>query len=389
MDARLLTTQIAPRDRWLGLIAAYACVTAITAALGVSLPLIPLSFERAGYSGLVMGLNAAVGAAALLLVSPFIPKLAARIGAGRLLFIGLGVSAVCLAAFPHTPFWVWFPLRFFLNSCLQVLFVISEIWINTLAPEKSRGRLIGLYGALATAGFAAGPAVAGLFPVGSAMPFLLGAGVILTAIVPCWLARRTTPDVEDTPLKALGAIFFLAPAAVLAALAHALPETALTSLLPVSAVRIGWQQKDALLLITALGLGNVLLQIPIGWLSDRMDRYRVLLACALATGAGGLALPFAAPTPVLLFSVVFLWGGAVIGLYTVGLTLIGQLFKSQGLAAASTLFSMTYAIGSIMGPPAAGPLLDWGGMAALGGFVAAAAGLYAIVLVREMRLKPA
>lgn len=370
-----------PRQRALGLAAAYACVGGTTVALGLSLPLLPLAIEAAGYSRFFNGLNAAIGAAALLITSPLVPPLAARVGTIPLLVGCFVLASLSLAALPFTPIWAWFALRFALNTSLQGLFVVSEIWINTLAPENARGRLVGLYGIVATAGFALGPVVAAQFPIGSAVPFLLGAAAILAGLGPVLLARGVAPAMEHISPAGLLAIAALVPIPILAAAVHALAETAATSFLPVFAVRQGWLPGDALLLITAFGLGNVVLQVPIGWLSDLWDRRLVLALCAAFAALIGALIPLGAGVPVLLAGLAFLWGGFLIGIYTVGMTLIGQIFSGVRLAAASAAFAFAYAAGSILGPGTAGLAMDTAGDGALGWFVAAVCGLYAIAAI--------
>lgn len=367
------------RERVLGLAAAYTCVAGTTVALGLSLPLLPLAIDAAGYSRFFNGLNAATGAAALLVTSPLVPWAAGRVGTIRLLVICFGLASISLAALPFTPIWAWFPLRFSLNAALQGLFVVSEIWINTLAPETARGRLIGLYGIVATAGFAIGPVVAAQFPLGAAAPFLIGALAILVGLIPVWAARRLAPPIEQISAAGMRAVALLALVPVLGAAVHALGETAATSFLPVFAVHEGWLPNDALLLITAFGIGNVVLQIPIGWLSDIWNRTAVLAACAGLSALVGVLIPLAAGDPVLLTGLAFLWGGFLIGIYTVGLTLIGQNFTGTRLAAASAAFAFAYAGGSILGPGAAGLAMDSIGDAGLGWFIAAVCAAYAIL----------
>jgi MFS family permease len=375
-----------PQERRLGLIAAYACVFGTTVALGLTLPLLPLEIERAGYSTFFNGLNGTIGGLALLLTAPLVPAFAARFGAVRLLLVSFAVSAICLAAIPHTPIWAWFPIRFLLNAALQCLFVISEVWINTLASERNRGRLIGLYGALATGGFAAGPALAAQFPEGSATPFWLGSVAILIGLLPVLAARALAPVIAHSSFRGIAAVLAIAAVPILAALAHALAETAATSFLPVFAVREGWVQADALLLITAFGLGNVLLQLPIGWLADKMDRIRLLGVCAALGCLGGLLLPVAANDPILLTILAFFWGGAIIGIYTIGLTLVGQVFQGAALAPASAAFAFAYALGSIIGPGTAGFTMDLAGNNGLGWFIASICAAYAILaLTRRPR----
>lgn len=378
-------TAVTSRERWLGLTAAYACVFGTTVGLGLTLPLLPLAIERAGYSASFNGLNGAVGGLALLVTAPLVPAVAARVGPIRMLLVSFAAAAVCLTLFPYTPVWVWFPLRFLLNTALQSLFVVSEVWINTLATERTRGRLIGLYGALATGGFAAGPALAAQFPEGSAIPFWLGSIAILIGLAPVVAARAVAPAIEHASLKGIAGVLSIAAIPILAALAHALTETAATSFLPVFAVREGWLESDALLLITAFGLGNVLLQIPVGWLADKVDRYALLAGSAVLGCVAGLLLPVAAHDPTLLIILSFIWGGTLIGLYTIGLTLVGQVFKGAALAPASAAFAFAYALGSILGPGTAGFSMDVLGNNGLGWFIASICAAYAILCLLRRR----
>lgn len=374
-----------PHQRRLGLVAAYACVFGTTVGLGLTLPLLPLEIERAGYSAFFNGLNGAIGGLALLITAPLVPAVAARVGPINMLLASFALAALCLALIPHTPVWAWFPIRFALNAALQSLFVVSEVWINTLATERTRGRLIGLYGALATAGFAAGPALAAQFPPGSAIPFWLGSCAVLIGLVPVLAARAVAPVIEHASLRGIAGVFAIAAIPIVAGLAHAVTETAATSFLPVFAVREGWLQSDALLLLTVFGLGNVLLQIPIGWLADKFDRVTLLAGCAVLGCFGGLLLPLSASNPILLTLLVFVWGGALIGIYTIGLTLVGQVFKGAALAPASAAFAFAYALGSIIGPGAAGFSMDVVGHHGLGWFIASICAAYGILCLMRRR----
>ncbi|WP_163071508.1 MFS transporter, partial [Acinetobacter baumannii] len=85
-------------------------------------------------------------------------------------------------------------------------------------------------------------------------------------------------------------------------------------------------------LISLVSLGNLLFQIPIGLVADRVDRRFVLLFCGLA-GAAGMALMAILPMPrEALMLLLFAWGGIVSALYTVGLTHLGSRFRDADLA---------------------------------------------------------
>src|SRR5690606_10160346 len=113
-------------------------------------------------------------------------------------------------------------------------------------------------------------------------------------------------------------------------------ETGGFALFPVYGARVGYSEADAALLLTAIGLGNVLLQIPIGFLSDRLsDRRPLLIACAAIGLAGMIALPFIKDSWHSAAAMFFLWGGCVAGLYTVGLAHLGSRLSGRDLASAN------------------------------------------------------
>jgi MFS family permease len=108
-----------------------------------------------------------------------------------------------------------------------------------------------------------------------------------------------------------------------------------------------------------IGLGNVLLQIPLGMASDRVrDRRVMLCACALVGLAGTLALPFIAGNWWITAAVLFVWGGVVAGLYTIGLAHLGSRLSGRDLASANAAFVFCYGFGMLVGPQAIGLGMD-------------------------------
>jgi MFS family permease len=151
---------LSARDRRLSLSAIYACVFANGVGMGLSLPLLSLILERNGVSATLNGANATFGALAMIIASPFIPALAARIGTVKFLAACYVVAAAALVSFGATNALVlWFVLRFVLNSALQGLFIVSEVWINQIATDTNRGRLVAIYASIFSGGFALGPLI--------------------------------------------------------------------------------------------------------------------------------------------------------------------------------------------------------------------------------------
>jgi MFS family permease len=368
--------KLSQRDRALSLGAVYACIFANGVGMGLSLPLLSLIMERNGVSGVINGANAAFGAIAMLAFTPFIPALAARMGTVRFLIACYLVAALSLLGFRATNDMVlWFALRFSLNCALQGLFLVSEVWINQIATDAVRGRLVAIYASLISAGFALGPIIIQFLGTTGWEPFIAGSAMIMTAMIPLIIARRIVPPVEHAGARAMFGFVLRSPSAAAAGLAYGAIEICLASFLTVYAVRLGSAEAAATLLITAWGLGNMILQPPIGWLADKIDRRHVMLLCGAVALAGAALLPVTggAGWPGLIL--VFVWGGFIAGLYTVGLAHLGSNFKGSDLAAANAAFSILYAIGTFVGPGFGGIGIDlWNphGLAVVVGLISAA-----------------
>jgi MFS family permease len=387
---------LSSRQRWLSLGAVYACIFANGVGMGLSLPLLSLILERHGVSGTVQGLNAAFGAVALLVFTPFIPTVAARMGSVPFLIACYVLAALSLLAFRATEAIVlWFAFRFTLNCALQGFFLVSELWINQIATDAVRGRLVAVYAALGSAGFAIGPLIIQVLGTKGWLPFLAGAAMILAAMAPLLMARRLVPPVAAAGARAMFGFVLRSPSAAVAGLSYGAIEICLASFLAVYAVRLGSPEADATLLLTAWGLGNMILQPLIGWLSDHVDRRVVLLLCGCVVVAGAAVLYLIPPSGWPSLLLVFVWGGFIAGIYTVGLAHLGSTFKGSDLAAANAAFAFLYAVGSIAGPGIGGVAIDvwkpYGLLVAVGLLGAVTIGVVAgriLAIPRPIRTRP-
>ncbi|MCG6122592.1 MAG: MFS transporter [Microvirga sp.] len=347
------------RARFASIAAAIGCISAVGVGLSLSVPLLSLEMERMGASGTLIGVNTALAGFAAIVTVPFVPRLAARVGVLPLLWTAVAVAALSLLAFKATYSiaW-WFPLRFIYSVALGALFVLSEFWINTAAPPKRRGFVMGIYATVLALGFAAGPAVLALVGTSGWPPYIAGACLCAAAALPLLLARGVSPHLDGGSGRTVLSFVLAAPAATVAALVFGAVESGAFSILPLYGLEIGYAASGAVFLVSLMALGNVVLQIPLGMISDRMDR-RVLLAIIAGVGlAGALAMPFVAGHLYGFGALLVVWGGVVGGLYTVGLAHLGARFSGGDLAAANAAFVILYNAGMMIGPPLSGAGLD-------------------------------
>ena len=110
--------------------------------------------------------------------------------------------------------------------------------------------------------------------------------------------------------------------------------------------------------LSFVAFGNVAFQLPLGLLSDRIDRHKLIVAIAIFGLVGALALIFLSARYAAFSMLLFVWGGVVGGLYMVGLAILGARYTGADLASANSAYVMLYASGMMIGPPILGVTLD-------------------------------
>jgi MFS family permease len=111
-------------------------------------------------------------------------------------------------------------------------------------------------------------------------------------------------------------------------------------------------------MVTLIGIGTTLGQLPLGLVADRFDPRRVTLICALVTAAGVLlALPLD-PRGDLVWVLRLPWGAAFAGLYTMTMVQAGMRFSGSEMLHAIAAVAATYTTGGMLGPALTGAAFD-------------------------------
>lgn len=347
------------RQQVLTIAAAITCITVVGIGLSLSSPLISMVLAGRGISGTMIGFNTSFASLATLAIGSFVPMVAGALGIRTLLILALTLGGVSLSLFPiFQSLAAWFVIRFVYGACIGTLFVVSEFWINSAAPARRRGMIMGIYATALSLGFAAGPAILAASGQPRDALFWVGSLFFLIAIVPVLWAGGSAPLLEGKAERSAWGFITLAPTATVAGFVFGAIEQGSFAFLTLYGQKVGLSITQGALLLTLFGLGNVVSQVPLGMLSDRIDRRVLLLACAAISLVGALAMPFVAPSPLLLMAVVFVTGGMVGGLYTVGLAHLGARFSGPDLATANAAFVMLYSLGMLAGSPIMGAVFD-------------------------------
>ena len=173
------------RERRWGLAAAIASVTVFGLSIGQGAPLLPLLLEARGIDVTLNGLNAGAAFVGVIVGPLLAPRCVRWLGIRNFLLVCFALDiALTLALKVFDSIAAWFVLRALLGLVGSSVFTTGEAWINLLAGDEGRGRIIGLYAAALSAGFGIGPLVLSLTGIEGWSPFVANAAITAVATLP-------------------------------------------------------------------------------------------------------------------------------------------------------------------------------------------------------------
>lgn len=337
---------------------------------GMLLPVLAIFLEQMGVSSTMNGLNAAalyVGSFSMTLVAE---RLLGKLGFKKLLLCGLLLVIIALPLFPLVPgIAFWFVLRLLVGIGDSAIHYVAQLWVLMVTPAANRGRNLSIYGMSYGIGFSIGPLGISLLDWGMMVPFAIMAVIfIIVAVLVWWKLPNGAPAKGEstTPEKGrFGRSYRLAWYALIPALLYGYMEAAMNSNFPVYGLRIGLSTDNIAFLLPFIGIGGLVLQLPLGMLSDRWGRKKVLM---LAGGLGGLLfmlVPFVGTKEIILAIIFAIAGGLVGSFFSLGLAYAADILPRTYLPAANVLASFHFNFGSIIGPAIGGKGIEIGSPSSL------------------------
>nr|WP_152987229.1 MFS transporter [Pseudomonas sp. TTU2014-080ASC] len=351
-------------NRWLLSLLIFSA-SVVGLSMGSTLPLVSLRLHEAGASTLLIGLISAIPAAGMILAALLTKPLTQRFSGRHLYIACFAVCAVSVAALElfHESL-VWLAVsRLLLGVAMGIAVILGESWVNELCEENRRGQIVALYAASFTGFQLAGPALISLF--GAQSPLLVTlvtlANLIALILIARYLPAQSGAE-NESEQRSFSLIGFIkiAPALCIGVLFFAFFDAVVLSLFPVYASSHGYALGVAALMASIILAGDMVFQVPLGWLSDRLDRRSLHLLCGVVTLSIGAALPWLIGQSHLLWPALVLIGAAAGGIYTLALVLIGQDFRGSDLVTANACVGMLWGIGSLSGPLLSGVLMNSG-----------------------------
>jgi MFS family permease len=363
---------------------------------GATFPLTALALTQAGHGADIVGLLTAAQAGGGLLVVPLAGRITRRF-ASRQVIVATVLVVACATALTQftTHLAVWAVLRVLCGAALMLLFTIGETWVNQLANDATRGRVVAVYTTNYTLFQMAGPVLVSQIAEFSAWRFLLCGAIFLLAL-PALTMIRTAPIIRDDsngrtePDRSSDWQHVLPrmPSLIAGTAFFALFDTLVLSLLPLFAMAHGVSSEIAVLFASAILFGDTAMQFPFGWLADRFGRERVHVGAGIAVIALLPVLPWAIDIAWLRWPVLFVLGAAAGSIYSLSIVACGERFRGAALVSASSLVGASWSVASFGGPLIAGTLMRGLGANALIGVLLASALAFLVAALWERRQQP-
>ena len=297
----------------------------------------------------------------------FSPVLIKRVGHVRV-FAALGsFMSAGLIAFPliSEP-WAWTLLRILIGFCMSGIYVTAESWLNYAATNENRGKILSAYMIAQTVGIIGAQ---GLLTLGDAATsaLFIGASILVSvSFAPILLSVTPAPNVEVARPMNLRHLFSASPLGTVGIFLLGSVYATQSGMGAVFGAQIGLTTAQIALFVAMLFAGALVLQYPIGWLSDRMDR-RKLILLASVLGAASCSIGWLSEGNVnALMLAAFLAGGVTTPLYALFLAYTNDALSADDMPAASGGLVFTFGLGAINGPlvtgwamQTAGPFAFW------------------------------
>ena len=332
------------------LIAVIFSVTVFSLTYGLSSPLIAFKLLNAGMSESAIGVNAAMHAVGVFLIAPFLPALFRRYRPLTLIVVSLCAITVIFMLFGVVSFPMWFLLRMGLGLFSEIIMVQTETWLNGSTVERARGKVLALYTAGMSLGFATGPLILAWTGSDGNLAFYVASVLAALAIVFIFTSGMPRVEGHEEKPETLGNSLKLAALPIMATVLNAAVEVLGMNFLSLYAIKLGWSESASALLISVLMFGAILLQLPIGWLADRVDRLKLMTTLAFIAAALAFVWPHILAFHLLSYVMLFIWGGIFVGIYTVAITWVGERFNGGQLAGIYAAMSVAWGAGALAGP---------------------------------------
>lgn len=255
------------------------------------------------------------GIAGCLIAGPLIRRVGhARAFACFMAIVILSVWIIALGVQPAA----WIGSRVLYGVASNGIFIVAQSWLNEAAENHWRGRAMSFFYMAYVLSLGIGAFAFGFMPSDGNLPALMAISFAALAVLPISLTRLKTPPPPEWVEINLRAAWRISPVGMVGILTAGGLTMLVQGFTPIYVTRNGFGQQDVALLTFLMQFGMLGVQYPLGMLSDRIDRRRVLIGtCLLIAGMAAIAAMIGFGQFALVALIFAIWAGATETIYSV------------------------------------------------------------------------
>lgn len=317
--------------------------------------ILPVRGSEEGFSLIALGLIGTGWSVGFISGSIAVPFLVRRVGHIR--SYAVMASVACMTILFNLIFindMAWIGLRVFSGFCFAGAAMVVESWLNEVSDNESRGTTFSIYVSVTLFASTAGQMIIAVTGVAGYIPFVLAAIAYIGAVLPTAVTRTPQP----APLKSasfdIGLIYRTSPVAVIAAFSVGMANGAFGTLAPVYGIERGFSTATIAYLMSLAIVSGAIAQVPLGRLSDRIDRRKVMIGVALVGALAGVLLMLFNPGEnVFLYIFFALYGLAAYSLYAIAVAHANDFADEGSFGRIASGMLLVLGSGQMLGPIAA------------------------------------
>ena len=286
------------------------------------------------------------------------PGMIRRVGHVRVFAALASFISAVLILYPVLPNVVaWTIGRAIIGFCFSGVYVTAESWLNNSATNETRGQTLSLYMLVQTLGIVAAQGVMALGDPSTYVLFVVSSVLVSVSFAPILLSVSPTPAFETTKPLSLVALFNISPLGCAGMFLLGGLFSAQFGMSAVYGAGLGLSLNEISIFVSSFFIGALIVQYPLGWLSDRMDRRILILAVSIIGMFGAIMGMVLGGQFLTLLAASFVIGGMTNPLYSLLLAYTNDFLDHDDMAAASGGMVFISGLGAIAGPVLTGAIM--------------------------------
>ncbi len=315
--------------------------------------------ETLAFGDLTTGVVISCYFAGFMVGSVYVPKLVNAVGHVRIFgaLAGMASSSILIhAVFENAP--VWMLMRLVTGFAYSGMYIIAESWLNDKATNETRGTLLSAYMIVTMLGLIIGLLLLGVGDPATPELFIIVSVFVSVAVIPILMTAASVPEIQEPEPTSIARVFRTSPLAVIGIALHGTTASMAFGMSAVYATKLGFSLPQISFYIAAIMLGALILQYPIGRMSDRIDRRTVILVVQiLAVITAMIAFFVEGMSFYIVLGAAALYGGIHTPLYSLYIAHANDYLSPRQIVATSSRLVMINGVGAVFGAPIVGYMM--------------------------------